>query len=77
MSRLIKFSLFLWFVVFFLLALMLSGCTVFKAEVAPKIASGVKHYCAEPLEERLLIREQVNGLIAPASIKVTCEGDVP
>lgn len=55
--------------------LCLSGCTVFNAKVAPEVAKGVNRYCLEPLAERQLIRSQVNGMITPNTIKVTCAGD--
>lgn len=55
--------------------LSLSGCTVFNAKVAPQVAKGVNRYCLEPLSERQLIRSQVNGMITPNTIKVTCAGD--
>jgi uncharacterized protein YceK len=53
----------------------LSGCTAFSTKVAPQVAKGVNRYCLEPLSERQLIRSQVNGMITPNSIKVTCAGD--
>lgn len=58
-----------------LAVLCLSGCTVFNAKVAPEVAKGVNRYCLEPLSERQLIRSQVNGMITPNTIKVTCAGD--
>ena len=60
-----------------LVALMLTGCNVFQAKVGPRIAEGVKRYCAEPVEARLLLRSEVNALTAPNSIRVECAADTP
>lgn len=59
------------------LACLLStvGCTTFTTSIGPQVAKGVTRYCQEPQSERLVIREQVNGLIAPNTIKVTCAID--
>lgn len=61
------------------LACLLSavGCTTFTTAIGPQVAKGVTRYCQEPQSERLLIREQVNTLITPNTIKVTCAGDTP
>lgn len=56
-------------------ALTTVGCASLTGAVAPQVARAVTKYCAEPLAERLVIREQVNGMITPATIKVTCPGD--
>lgn len=77
MSRLLHFSVFLWVVMLLIAALLLSGCAAFETEVAPKVAKAVNTYCEQPQSERMLLRERVNGLIAPNSIKVTCQGDAP
>lgn len=54
--------------------LMLSGCSTFQPIVSR--ASGlVKDYCVQPLDQRLLIRAQVNQAIAPNAAKITCFGD--
>lgn len=58
-----------------LLASELTACSTFSTAVAPKVADGVNRYCREPLAERQLIRSQVNGMITPNTIKVTCQGD--
>ena len=55
----------------------LPGCAAFNKEVAPRVAQAVNTYCLEPQESRALIRAQVNGLISPNTIRVTCQGDVP
>lgn len=57
------------------MVLILSACTTFTTQVAPQVAKAVKRYCQEPLAERQLIRSQVNGMIAPNTVRVTCEGD--
>lgn len=53
----------------------LTDCATVTTEVAPRVAQAVKVYCSEPLAERQLIRSQVNGLVAPATVRVTCPGD--
>jgi hypothetical protein len=64
-------------VVFALLLVSLTGCAAFNKEVAPRVAQAVNTYCLEPQESRSLIRQQVNTLIAPNQIRVTCQGDAP
>jgi hypothetical protein len=59
------------------IVLCLTGCAAFNKEVAPRVAQAVNAYCLEPQESRALIRQQVNGLIAPNTIRVTCQGDAP
>ena len=54
---------------------IVTGCTVFNAEVAPRAAKVVKDYCAEPLATRQALRAQVAALTAPNTITVHCEGD--
>lgn len=58
-----------------LLSAGLTGCQAVLQKAGPKIAAGVNKYCQEPLETRLAIRKQVNELIAPNAVRVTCEGD--
>lgn len=58
-----------------LLSMAVCGCASLTSAVAPQVASAITKYCAEPLAERLVIRGQVNSMIAPATIKVTCAGD--
>lgn len=55
--------------------LLLQGCSLISPKVAPQVAKGVNRYCQEPLEERLVIRAQVNSMITPNAIYVNCEGD--
>jgi hypothetical protein len=57
--------------------LCLTGCAVLNAEVAPRVAKTVNVYCLEPQASRLLIRQQVNALIEPNSIAITCGDDTP
>jgi hypothetical protein len=52
-----------------------TGCATLTGAVAPQVAKAVTKYCQEPYAERSLIRAQVNDMIAPATIKVTCAGD--
>lgn len=59
----------------FVISIALLGCASITGAVAPQVATAVTKYCAEPLAERLVIRSQVNGMIAPATIRVTCAGD--
>jgi hypothetical protein len=54
---------------------LLTGCAAFNKEVAPRVAKAVNHYCLEPLATRQLIRGQVNAMVAPNAVKVTCAGD--
>jgi hypothetical protein len=53
----------------------LSGCSLITPKVGPQVAKAVNRYCQEPLEERLVLRAQVNGMITPNQVRVTCEGD--
>lgn len=53
----------------------LSGCSLITPKVGPQVAKAVNRYCQEPLEARLLLRGQVNGMITPNQVKVTCAGD--
>lgn len=59
-----------------LLCLALPACSLIAPRVGPTIAKGVTRYCAEPQAERLVLRSQVNGMITPNTIVVTCQGDV-
>ncbi len=63
----------------FALGILMSvtGCETFRANVGPQVAKAVTRYCQEPLAERQVIRTEVNGLIAPNTIRVTCVGDPP
>lgn len=58
-----------------LVIVTLTGCSLVTPKVAPQVAKAVNRYCEEPLSERLVIRETVNGMIQPNTIKVTCAGD--
>lgn len=56
--------------------LFLSACGLLPQKATDKIVTGVKTYCAQPLESRLLLRAGVNsGLAGEATIKVQCKGD--
>lgn len=56
---------------------LLTGCETVRTNVGPQVAKAVTRYCQEPLSERQTIRAEVNGLIAPNQIRVTCAGDPP
>jgi hypothetical protein len=58
-----------------MILLSLTACSVFATKAGPQIAKGVNRYCAEPLQERLLVRQTVNDSVAPNKIAVTCAGD--
>lgn len=62
-------------IVVMLALVALSGCSLLTTASAPKLAKAVNRYCAEPYQERLLLRNTVNDMIKPNSAKVTCEGD--
>lgn len=74
MLRIIKFSMFLWF--FLLITLALTSCSVLSPQVGPYVAKAVTRYCAEPEAGRKLLRAEVNSLVAPNAVQVTCKGDV-
>lgn len=54
---------------------VLSGCSIIAPKVGPSVAKAVNRYCVESYQTRLLMRTEVNALIKPNSIKVSCEGD--
>ena len=58
------------------LATPLVGCSFLETQAGPRIARGVMHYCAEPVDARLLLRAEVNKLAAPNSVQVNCAADV-
>lgn len=61
-----------------LLALFaLSGCATVTEKIGPRAAQAIMAYCLEPAETRSLVRAQVNALIAPNEVKITCVGDEP
>jgi hypothetical protein len=53
----------------------LAGCSVIAPKAGPYLAKGVNRYCEEPEAARVLLRTEVNSLIAPNSVRVTCSGD--
>ncbi len=57
------------------LVVVLSGCSLIAPKVGPQVAKAVNRYCVESYQTRLLMRTEVNAMIKPNSIKVTCEGD--
>lgn len=58
--------------------LLLAACaSLLPAPLKEKVASAVARYCAAPLSERQIVRQEVNELTAPNAIKITCVGDPP
>lgn len=55
--------------------MLLTACAAFEKAAGPRIATGVKQYCLEPVEARLVLRAEVNKLAAPNSIQVNCAAD--
>lgn len=58
-----------------LVILSLAGCAALSSKAAPEVAKAVNKYCAEPYQERLLLRNAVNEMTKPNAVKVTCDGD--
>lgn len=57
--------------------ILLSGCSLLPVTAKDKIASGVQKYCAGmTVGERMVLRSEVNAIIAPNEIRVTCAGDL-
>lgn len=63
---------------FFLLAvvIVLTACATIQDKVGPLAKDITSYYCAQPESARVLIRQQVAFAIAPATLKLTCPGDV-
>jgi len=57
------------------LVVAITGCSFIAPKVGPQVAKAVNRYCVESYQTRLLMRSEVNAMIKPNSIKVTCEGD--
>lgn len=56
--------------------LFLGGCSFLPVTAKDKIASGVTRYCGSMTQvERQILRAEVNAVIAPNEIRVTCAGD--
>lgn len=55
----------------------MTSCASVQAKLVPLAQSTVSKYCAIPVEQRVLIRAQVNAAIAPDKIVVTCANDPP
>lgn len=58
-----------------LVVVALTGCSLIAPKVGPQVAKAVNRYCVESYQTRLLMRSEVNAMIQPNQIKVTCEGD--
>lgn len=52
-----------------------TGCSAITQKVGPQVAKAVTRYCEEPFDARKVLRTEVNGMIAPNTIRVTCAGD--
>lgn len=63
------------FLVIFLVSLAMSGCSLLAPKTSAKVAQAVNIYCTEPLATRLVLRAEVNSMVAPNAVKVTCVGD--
>lgn len=59
-----------------MVVLSLSGCSLIVPKVGPQVAKAVNRYCQEPQAARQLVRAEVNGMIEPHKIVVTCAGDL-
>lgn len=58
-----------------LIMVAMTGCSVITQKAGPQVAKAVNRYCEEPYEVRKVLRTEVNGMIAPNTVKVTCNGD--
>lgn len=54
-----------------------SGCSLIQSEIGPTVAKQINRYCREPVASRMLVRTEVNSMIAPNRIEVQCAGDSP
>jgi hypothetical protein len=64
----------LWIVAVLLMVLSVPGCTLLQPAAA-EVGRAVKHYCAEPAESRLALRQALNAALAPNAIELHCAGD--
>lgn len=53
------------------------GCSLIQSEIGPTVAKQINRYCREPAATRVLVRTEVNALIAPNRIELQCAGDSP
>lgn len=51
------------------------GCSLIQSEIGPTVAKQINRYCREPVASRMLVRTEVNAMIAPNRIEVECAGD--
>lgn len=51
------------------------ACESLTQQVGSKAAKAIKRYCEEPASVRMTLREQVNDMIAPNSVIITCQED--
>lgn len=58
-----------------LMLVSLAGCSIIAPKVGPQVAKAVNRYCQESYQVRMLMRAEVNAMITPNTVKVTCEGD--
>lgn len=66
----------LWLAAF---AVLLSACNVVRSAAGSELAQAVNRYCALPVTERVLLRLELNELIAPHAFELQCasEDDPP
>lgn len=53
----------------------LSGCSFLQTNVGPTAKKVTDYYCAQPLEQRLIVRAEIAKAIAPATLTLVCPGD--
>lgn len=58
------------------LALFTPACALVPTAAKENIAKGVNEYCTRlTATERHILRAEVNALVAPNAVRVTCAGD--
>ena len=50
----------------------LSACAALQSRLGPRAAEVVNSYCQKPESARLALRQEVNFLIAPHSVEISC-----
>lgn len=54
---------------------VVAGCASLEQRIAPDAAKAISAYCQRPAIERQALRDEVNRLIQPNSVRITCVGD--
>lgn len=62
-------------VILFVCLIASGGCSLIQSEIGPTVAKQINRYCREPVASRMLVRTEVNAMIAPNRIEVECAGD--